>query len=83
MLPQYYQNDLQLVDTHKASLQDVLAEFRQAIAKGVSLIRQNVPLPSENDQYGTIYNGGLGISSAQWHGILKEENLIIFMQELP
>lgn len=59
-LPRYYENDLQLINADKASLQNVLTEFREAVRSSVQLITSEVAPPTENDDFGTIYNGDLG-----------------------
>ncbi|WEW55847.1 hypothetical protein PRK78_001280 [Emydomyces testavorans] len=61
--PQYFKNNLRLIRVDKETLSEALSELRKAVAQGVTVISANAKVPdaSDNHEFGTIYNGHLGI----------------------
>lgn len=58
--PQYYKNDLQLVDLDKKSLSDTLNKLRVAVLRGVDLIQAGDP-PTKEWGSGGLFNGTPGM----------------------
>ncbi|EEH46818.2 uncharacterized protein PADG_02916 [Paracoccidioides brasiliensis Pb18] len=64
MAPQYYKNELQLIELGNELLHQVRAELREAVkcATGILKVEDPEPHPDDSNAFGTIYNGSLGIA---------------------
>lgn len=59
-LPQYHRNNLSPAKIDKESLQTIFRELQSAIRHGVDLLQNNVSLPDDPKEYGSIYSGTAG-----------------------
>ncbi|OAX82918.1 hypothetical protein ACJ72_02725 [Emergomyces africanus] len=64
MAPQYYKNQLELITITDETLRQVLSELREAVKRAIAIIKTDVPEPlsEDNNAFGTIYNGALGVT---------------------
>ncbi|KAJ9251853.1 lanthionine synthetase C family protein [Paecilomyces variotii] len=63
-LPQYHRNNLSPAKIDKESLQTIFRELQAAIRHGVDLLQNNVSLPDDPKEYGSIYSGTAGVALA-------------------
>ncbi|KAL1854172.1 hypothetical protein Plec18170_004936 [Paecilomyces lecythidis] len=63
-LPQYHQITLSPPKIDKQSLQAIFRELQSAIRHAVELLQNNVSLPDDPKEYGSIYSGTAGVALA-------------------